>query len=81
MYSYKPSSVCADEILFDVEDGRIKNVQFIGGCPGNLIGLANLLDGMEIKEAIIRLKGVKCGDKETSCPDQFAKALENIINL
>ncbi|MBZ4663683.1 MAG: hypothetical protein JG776_1398 [Caloramator sp.] len=79
MYSYKPSSVCADEILFDVKDGKITNVEFIGGCPGNAIGLANLLEGMEVEEAIKRLKGVRCGAKNTSCPDQFAKALEDII--
>lgn len=81
MYSYKPSSVCADEILFDVKDGKITNAEFVGGCPGNAIGLANLLEGMKVEEAIKRLKGVRCGAKNTSCPDQFAKALEDIIKI
>lgn len=71
MYRYKPSNVCADEILFDVKDGKIKDVKFIGGCPGNLIGLASLLEGMEVDEAIKRLSGVKCGTRGTSCPEQF----------
>ncbi|CDF57520.1 TIGR03905 family TSCPD domain-containing protein [Thermobrachium celere] len=80
MYSYKPISVCADEILFDIKDNKITNVEFVGGCPGNAIGIASLLEGMEVEEAIKRLKGIKCGSKNTSCPDQFAKALEEIIN-
>ncbi len=77
MYNYKTSGVCSKEINFEIEDNIIKSVQFIGGCAGNTLGLSMLLKDMDINEAIKRLKGVKCGNKDTSCPDQLAKALES----
>lgn len=79
MYSYNPKGVCSKQINFDLKDNKVKNVSFIGGCSGNLKGLSSLVDGMDIKEVIKRLKGIHCGNKSTSCPDQFAKALEELI--
>ena len=80
MYSYKLSGVCSKEVNFDVEDNKLKNVTFIGGCPGNLLGLAKLLEGMELEDAAQRLKGIGCRDKSTSCPDQFSQAIEDLIS-
>ena len=74
-YSYKTSGTCAREINFDVIDGKIFNVEFIGGCNGNLKGIASLVEGTEAKDVIDKLSGIKCGFKNTSCPDQLAKAL------
>lgn len=73
---YKTSGVCAREVHFDVVDNKIQNVNFINGCPGNLVGLAQLVNGMDVDEAISRLKGIDCRGKGTSCPDQLTKALE-----
>lgn len=75
MYNYKTYGTCASNILFDVKDGKVTNVQFVGGCRGNSKGVSNLVEGMEIDEVITKLKGTPChGD--TSCPDQLARALE-----
>ena len=74
-YEYKTSGTCSQRILFDVEDGKVKNVQFIGGCNGNLKGIAALVDGMDVDTVIERVQGITCGMKKTSCPDQLAKAL------
>lgn len=79
MYNYKTKGTCSREINFDVLDNKIRNVHFIGGCDGNLKGLSNLLEGMPVEEAILKLKGIKCGHKNTSCPDQFSKALEQLV--
>lgn len=76
MFVYKTKGVCSTEIHVDVEENIIKNVEFIRGCPGNLFGISSLVKGMEVNEAITRLKGIKCGNKDTSCPDQLTKALE-----
>lgn len=76
MYSYTPKGICSKGISFDLEDNKVKNVSFIGGCSGNLKGLSSLIEGMEITEVIKRLKGIHCGSKSTSCPDQLSKALE-----
>lgn len=73
---YKPSGVCSQGIDFELEDGIIKEVRFTGGCSGNTQGVAALIQGMSAEEAIKRLKGLKCGFRSTSCPDQLAKALE-----
>lgn len=73
---YTPSGVCSKGIDFELENGVVKNVQFTGGCSGNTQGVAALIQGMPADEAIRRLKGLKCGFKPTSCPDQLAKALE-----
>ncbi|MPQ43287.1 TIGR03905 family TSCPD domain-containing protein [Clostridium tarantellae] len=74
--NYKTSGVCAKEINFDVINNKVTNVTFVNGCPGNLLGLAQLVEGMDIDETISRLKGIDCRSKGTSCPDQLAKALE-----
>ena len=68
--------VCAKEINFEIEDNKIKSVSFVNGCPGNLMGVSKLVEGMEVDEAISKLKGIDCRGKGTSCPDQLAKALE-----
>lgn len=73
---YKPSGVCSQMINFDIEDNKVKNVSFVGGCSGNLQGIARLIDGMDVDEAISRIDGIHCGFKSTSCPDQLAKALK-----
>jgi uncharacterized protein (TIGR03905 family) len=75
MYEYKTSGTCAQRILFDVVDGKVHNVQFIGGCNGNLKGIAALVEGMDVDTVIERVQGTTCGMKKTSCPDQLAKAL------
>ena len=75
MYEYKTSGTCSRSILFDIEDGKVKNVQFIGGCNGNLKGIAALVEGMDVDTGIARVQGVTCGMKKTSCPDQLAQAL------
>ena len=77
-HSYAPEGVCAKEITFAVEKNSISEVKFHGGCPGNAIGLSSLLEGMDIDDAITRMKGIPCGGKATSCPDQLVKALESI---
>ncbi|MDF2880960.1 MAG: hypothetical protein K0R54_1517 [Clostridiaceae bacterium] len=76
MYSYNPTGVCSRTVNFDIVDNKVVKVNFLGGCEGNLQGIASLIEGMDINEAIKRLKGIKCGSKATSCPDQLAKALE-----
>lgn len=73
---YTPSGVCSRGIDFELEDGIVKDVRFTGGCSGNTQGVAALIQGMPAEEAIRRLKGLKCGYRPTSCPDQLAKALE-----
>ena len=79
-YTYIPEGVCSVQIDFDVEDGVIHNVKYIRGCNGNLQGIGALVEGMKVDEVIKKLKGIKCGIKETSCPDQLARALEKSIN-
>ena len=75
MYSYKTKGTCSQNILFEIEDQKLKNVQFIGGCNGNLQGICRLVEGMDVDEVIERLHGIRCGMKPTSCPDQLATAL------
>lgn len=75
-YRYKPTGVCAREIILEIEQGIIKDIKVIGGCDGNLKGIASLVKGMHINEVKEKLKGIKCGMKPTSCPDQIAKAIE-----
>ena len=75
-YEYTTKGTCSRSILFDVENGKVKNVQFIGGCNGNLKGIGALVEGMDIEEVISRVEGIKCGMKSTSCPDQLAQALK-----
>ena len=73
---YTPSGVCSRGIDFELENGIVKSVHFTGGCSGNTQCVASLIQGMPAEEDIKRLKGLKCGFKSTSCPDQLAKALE-----
>ena len=74
--TYKTKGTCSVQIDFDVEDGKIYNLQFLGGCNGNLKGIAALVEGQEMNEIINKLEGIKCGFRDTSCPDQLAKALK-----
>lgn len=74
--TYKTSGTCSQAINFEIEDGIVKNVQFIGGCHGNTQGVASLVEGMKVDDVIAKLKGIRCGMRSTSCPDQLAKALE-----
>ena len=75
-YSYRTMGTCSSRIDFELEDGILKNVQFTGGCNGNLKGIASLGEGMKAEDVIKKLEGTKCGFKQTSCPDQLANALK-----
>lgn len=76
-YRFKPSpKVCSQEMIIELEGDIIKKVTILGGCAGNTVGVSNLIQGMKIEEAIERLRGIPCGYKGTSCPDQLALALE-----
>ena len=74
-YSYRPRGVCSQEMEFSIEDGVVRDLKVTGGCPGNLQGIARLVEGMPVDEVIRRLEGLRCGFKPSSCPDQLAKAL------
>ena len=76
MFIYKTKGVCSTEIHLNVENNIIKDVNFIRGCPGNLFGISSLVREMKVDDAITKLKGITCGNKITSCPDQLALALE-----
>lgn len=78
-YTYKPKGVCSARITFDIEDGIVKNVEFLGGCSGNTQGLSKLCEGRSAEELINTLEGIKCGFKSTSCPDQLACALKEAV--
>ena len=75
-FSYKTSGTCSRAISVSVENDVITDVKFMGGCDGNLKGIAALVAGMKVDDAIARLSGIRCGFKSTSCPDQLAKALQ-----
>ena len=79
-FTYKTRGTCSREIAFAVEDGKVKNVQFYGGCNGNLKGIGALVEGMDIDDVIARLEGTSCGGRPTSCPDQLAQALKTAKN-
>ena len=76
-FEYKTKGTCSQMIYFDIEDGKIHNVSYLGGCNGNLQGVSKLVEGMDIDEVISRLEGIHCGSKPTSCPDQLATALKH----
>ena len=76
MTTYKTRGTCSRSIEFDVQDGILQNVRFVGGCDGNLQGISNLVKGMKVEDVIEKLKGIDCGGKGTSCPDQLSKALQ-----
>ena len=75
-FTYKTRGVCSQMISFNIEDNKLHNVQFMGGCNGNLKGIGALVEGMDIDDVISRVEGTKCGMKSTSCPDQLAQALK-----
>ena len=77
--NYKTKGTCSQAIDFEINDGRVYNVSFYGGCNGNLKGIGSLVEGMEIAEVVKRLEGTTCGFKNTSCPDQLAKALKEYM--
>lgn len=76
---YKTSGTCSSAIDVELNNGIIESVKFTGGCHGNLQGISSLVKGMKAEDAIEKLKGIRCGMKSTSCPDQLAKALESMI--
>ncbi len=75
-FEYKTKGTCSQMIYFDIEDGKLKNVEFLGGCNGNLKGISSLVEGMDVDEVIQKVEGIHCGMKDTSCPDQLATALK-----
>ncbi|MDE5654772.1 MAG: TIGR03905 family TSCPD domain-containing protein [Clostridia bacterium] len=79
-YTYNTSGTCSKVIDFDVENGVITNVKFTGGCNGNLKGIGKLVEGMKVEEVAEKLKGIQCGPRSTSCPDQLARACEAYIS-
>ncbi len=76
---YKTSGTCSRMVILDIDDGVVTDCKFVGGCAGNTLGVAALVIGMKVEEVVERLKGIKCGFKPTSCPDQLAKAVEAAI--
>ena len=79
-YEYKTKGTCSQRIFFEIEDGKVKNVQYMGGCNGNLKGIGSLVEGMDVQDVSTRLEGTTCGFKDTSCPDQLARALKEAIS-
>ena len=79
MYNYMTNGVCSRQIYLNIEDGIVKDVEFVGGCHGNLQCICALVKGMKVEEVKERLAGIKCGFKKTSCPDQLAKAIEEAM--
>jgi uncharacterized protein (TIGR03905 family) len=80
MYEYKTKGVCSAKITFEVENDKVKNVQFFGGCSGSSIGISKLVEGMNINDIIEKVEGTKCGSRGSSCPDQLANALKEYKN-
>ncbi|MFV0440686.1 MAG: TIGR03905 family TSCPD domain-containing protein [Lachnospirales bacterium] len=79
-YIYETNSVCAKTIKYDLEDGKVYNVEFTGGCNGNLKAIANLLEGLTVDEVITKCEGITCGPRDTSCTDQLVKSLKEQKN-
>lgn len=77
--TYRTSGTCSQSIDFDIVDGKVTGVKFLGGCNGNLQGISKLVEGLTPAEVVSKLEGIKCGFKSTSCPDQLAKALKEYI--
>lgn len=76
-FRYTPDGrVCSQEMIIEINDNKIEKVTIVGGCPGNTVGVSHLIVGMTVDEAIEKLKGIPCGARGTSCPDQLSKALE-----
>ena len=78
-YTYRTKGTCSQQITFDLEDGIVKNIEFLGGCNGNLKAISKLVDGMTAREIIEKLKGNTCGFRSTSCADQLAQAIEKAL--
>ena len=78
-YDYKTKGTCSSAIHIELEDGVIRHVEFQGGCNGNLQGISSLVKGMKVEDAIVKLRGIRCGFKPTSCPDQLSIALEQAL--
>jgi len=76
---YKPKGTCSQQITIEVENGIIEDVQFAGGCPGNLLAISKLVKGKKVDETIEQLEGIRCGHKQTSCADQLAQALKAVL--
>ena len=74
-FRYRTQGTCSEMIEFEIVDGKLHNVQFYGGCHGNLQGIGKLVEGMDANEVIAKLGGIRCGYKDTSCPDQLSKAI------
>ena len=77
-YTYEPKGVCSRQIKFEVENGIVTKLEVIGGCSGNLQGISKLVEGMKVEDVIKKLKGIDCKGRGTSCPDQIARALEEM---
>ena len=80
-YRYTPQGVCSMQMIFEIDNGIIKKLKIIGGCPGNTVGVSRLVEGRKVDEVIEMLKGIPCGKRQTSCPDQVAKALNEYKKL
>ena len=78
-FTYNPKGVCSRQFKIDVENGVVNSIAIVGGCSGNLQGIAALLKGMKVEDAIARMEGIRCGFKSTSCPDQIAQALKTVV--
>ena len=78
-FNFRPRGVCSQMMDIEVEDNKLKSLKVMGGCSGNLQGISKLVEGMDIDEVISRLEGIRCGFKNTSCPDQLAQGLERIL--
>ncbi|MGM9588427.1 MAG: TIGR03905 family TSCPD domain-containing protein [Candidatus Limivicinus sp.] len=78
-FTYRPRGVCSQLMEIEIEGDKLKHLKVTGGCSGNLQGIARLVEGMEVKEVISRLEGIRCGFKPTSCPDQLARALKQCL--
>ena len=79
-YTYQTEQTCSQLIDFDIIDGRLHNVVFLGGCDGHLQGVGRLVEGMKVEEVLSRLEGIRCGWKDTSCPDQLCRAIRKAMS-
>ena len=80
-FEYKTKGTCSQRIYFEINDGIVSNVQFLGGCNGNLQGIGKLVEGMKAEDVIERIEGIHCGMKPTSCPDQLARAIKEALQV
>ena len=78
-FEYKTKGTCSQRIFFEIEEGKVHNVQYLGGCNGNLQGISSLVKGMKYEDVIARLKGISCNGRPTSCPDQLCCAIEQLM--